>query len=365
MDFIHQVEPLVPKSAATAAAEYLRSGGWLTEFQKTRELEQMIASYVGADHGIVVTSGTVALYLALLAAGVGPGDKVIVPNFTMIASVNAVAWTGAEAVLADVEPDTFCLDLNTVRLDPACKALMYVSINGRHGDMDNLTAFCRDNGLALIEDSAQSLGARVGDRFLGTFGDAGVYSFTPHKIITTGQGGIVVTNNDELAAKVRKLKDFHRQGPASDWHDGLGYNFKFTDIQAVIGIEQMREIDSRVARKKATFARYQERLAGLPGASFLPTDLGETPPWFIDLFVADREIRDGLMAYLKENHVGSRPLYPPINHQPMYEQAFPKGSMPVSEEAAHKGIWLPSSLGLTDEQIDRVCTLVTGYLQGR
>lgn len=362
MDFIHQVEPWLGEAEADAAAEYLRSGGWLTEFRKSQEFRDMVTSLVGARHGVLVTSGTVALYTALMALGVGPGDKVVVPNYTMIATPNAAAWAGAEVLLADVEPGTMCLDLDSVRLDASCKALMYVSINGRHGDMERVTAFCRDNGLALVEDAAQSLGARAGQRFLGTFGDLGIYSFTPHKIVTTGQGGMVVGDDDELMAKVGKLKDFSRTAPATDWHDGLGFNFKFTDLQAVVGIEQMKTIAERIERKKRIFSAYQQRLADAPGASFLPTDLGETPPWFVDLVLPDGKTRDGLMAHLKENGVGSRPAYPPINHQPMYAGSAAKGSLPVSEDLAYRVLWLPSSLGLTTEQIDRVCDLVRDYL---
>jgi len=364
MKFIHQVEPYIPENVITAVDEYLRSGGWLTEFRKTRELEEMIAGFVGARHGVVVTSGTVALYLALLGMGIGKGDKVIVPNYTMIASINAIVWAGAEPVIADVEPGTFCLDLDSVKLDNSCKALMYVSINGRHGDMVRVVDFCRENGLALLEDAAQSLGAKSDDKYLGTFGHAGVYSFTPHKIITTGQGGIIVTDNDDIHAKVKKLKDFHRTGPATDIHDGIGFNFKFTDLQAVVGVEQMKGIDFRIQKKKEIFKRYQERLEALPEVKFLPTDLTETPPWFVDVFLPDRETRDSLMPYLKEEGIGSRKFYPPLNHQGPYSH-FKRGSFPVSEDLAHKGVWLPSSIGLTDEEIDFICSKIKTFFEKR
>ncbi len=360
MQFIHQVEPWLGEAEAEAAAQYLRSGGWLTEFRKSQEFRGMVTSLVGARHGVLVTSGTVALYTALMALGVGPGDKVVVPNYTMIATPNAAVWAGAEVVLADVEPGTMCLDLDSVPLDPRCKALMYVSINGRHGDMGRVAAFCRQHGLHLVEDAAQALGARAGERFLGTFGELGIYSFTPHKIVTTGQGGMVVGDDDELMAKVAKLKDFSRTAPATDWHDGLGFNFKFTDLQAVIGIEQMKTIAERIERKKRIFSAYRERLADLPGARFLPTDLAETPPWFVDLVLPDQETRDALAAHLKEGGIGSRPCYPPINHQPMYA-AQARGSMPVSEDLAYRVLWLPSSLGLSGEQIDYVCERVRAF----
>ncbi|MHC4278425.1 MAG: DegT/DnrJ/EryC1/StrS family aminotransferase, partial [Planctomycetota bacterium] len=245
VDFIHQVEPYVTEHEADAVGQYLSSGGWLTEFRKTEEFEKMLADFSGVKYSTVVTSGTVALYLSLLASGIGRGDKVIVPNYTMIATINAVKWAGAEPVIIDVEPSTLCINTEKIKPDPSCKALIHVSINGRSGKMAEVVEFCEDNNLVLIEDACQSLGSKCGDRYLGTFGEIGVFSFTPHKIITTGQGGATVTDDEGLYRRIKKLKDFHRTAPGTDWHDGLGYNFKFTDLQAVVGIEQMKIIEFR------------------------------------------------------------------------------------------------------------------------
>jgi len=363
VDFIHQVEPYLTDAEGRAVAEYLGSGGWLTEFRKTREMEEAVCRLVKAPFGCMVTSGTVALYLALKALGVGPGDKVVVPNYTMIATANAVAWAGADLVLADVEEDTLCLNVSGLKPEPSWKALMYVAINGRHGDMEKVGEFCRTHGLAMVEDAAQALGARAGDRFLGTMGDLGIYSFTPHKIITTGQGGMVVTANPDLYAKVAKLKDFHRTAPATDWHDGLGFNFKFTDLQAVVGLEQIKTMEWRLNRKKEIFKLYSDRLRGVAGLGFPPTDLEECPPWFMDLVLPDESARDGLALFLKEQGIGSRPCYPPINHQVIYEGVQPKGSLPVSERMAYRILWLPSSLGLGEADIDRVCGAVRRFME--
>ena len=361
MEFIHQVEPYVTDSEAKAVSEYILSGGWLTEFEKTRDFEKAIAEFLGVRFAVVVPSGTVGLYLALLAAGVGRGDSVIVPNYTMIASPNSVRWTGAEVRLCDVESRTLCLDLEKAVSGGRTKALMYVSINGRCGDMEGVVRFCRENGLFLVEDACQAFGSRWGGKALGTFGDAGVLSFTPHKIITTGQGGAVVTDNEDVYLAVRKLKDFGRTAPATDWHDMVGFNFKFTDLQSVIGIEQMKLMDFRIKRKKQIYARYEELLAGVPGVRMLPTDLGQTPPWFADIILPSRRVRDGLAAHLKERKIGTRPFYPPISHQEIYS-GHPGGPFPVSESVAHCGLWLPSSIGLKDEQIEYIADAVRGFL---
>jgi len=360
--FIHQVEPYLTENEAKAAYEYLRSGGWLTEFRQTAEFEQRLGEFLGVPHVVVVTSGTVALYLALLAAGIGPGNQVVVPNYTMIATINAVVWAGATPVLADVEPSTMCLDLQRLSLPSGRGALLYVSINGRSGDMGQVLDFCQKNGLVLIEDACQSLGSRWQGQPLGTFGRIGTFSFTPHKIITTGQGGALVTRDNAACEKLKKLKDYHRTAPATDWHDGLGFNFKFTDLQAVIGLEQLKVIDFRLERKKAIYRQYENRLAHVPGIKMLPTDLTDTVPWFVDVILDSQETRDRLMVHLKQHNIGSRPFYPPINHQELYAHV-PVGAFPVSEDLAPRGLWLPSSIGLEAEAIDRICGVIEKYFQ--
>ncbi len=310
MNFIHQIEPYLTENDIAAVTDYLRSGGWLTEFQKTAEFEERLQQFLGAQHATVVTSGTVALYLALLALEIGPGDSVIVPDFTMIATPNAVRWAGAEVILCDVERDTLCLDLNKVQLQPNTKAMMYVPINGRSGGMQQVVEFCRCNNLLLIEDACQALASENDGQKLGTFGDIGIFSFTPHKIITTGQGGAIVTNDDEVAAKVRKLKDFHRVQPGVDQHDGIGFNFKFTDLQAVIGIEQIKIIAERIERRRSNWHAYEMELAELEWLEFPPTDLNETVPWFADVLLCGVE-KEPFLHYLKSNGIGRANLLSP------------------------------------------------------
>ena len=351
--FINQIEPYLTENEIKATEEYLRSGGWLTEFDKTRQFEKMIADFLGVKHAVVVTNGTVGLYLTLLAGGVGNGDTVVVPDYTMIASPNAVKWANANVSLSDVEKETLCLDLDKVKLGDNVKGLMYVAINGRAGDMGRVIDFCEDHGLLLIEDACQAFGSRWNGRPLGTFGDAGIFSFTPHKIITTGQGGAIVTNNDDLYEKLTRLKDFSRVKPGVDVHTGIGYNFKFTDIQSVIGIEQLKLIDFRIRRKKEIYKRYMERLKD-SRFDFLPIDLSQVVPWFVDVIcMASRE---RVMAKLKRNQIGSRPFYPPINTQGPYRNL--KGDYSIASDLAPKGLWLPSSIGLGDADIDRIGTLM-------
>lgn len=360
--FIPQMEPWIGKEEQQAVSAYLKSGGWLTEFKKTEEFEQMLAQFVGAKHTCVVSNGTVSLFVALQALGIGPGDEVIVPNLTMIASANAVILAGAKPVLVDIKRYDLCIDLELVEkaLTKKTKALMFVSFNGRSPDMDEIVSLCQANNLYLIEDAAQSLGSLWRGKHLGTFGEVGSFSFSAPKIITTGQGGALVTNNNALIKKIRQIKDFGRLKSGVDEHIALGYNFKFTDLQAVIGIEQMKKLPSRIERKKQIYSIYRKTLSSLKQVLFIPTDLGSTPPWFIDVLV---EKKEKLIEYLAKNQIGSRPFYPPIHTQAPYRNwnEYKNTHFPVSEEISSKGLWLPSSASLTDKTILNICKVIKKF----
>jgi perosamine synthetase len=357
--FINQMEPWIDENEVNHMSEYLRSGAWLTEFKKTQEFEKMLADYIGAKHCIVVANGTISMSIAYWAAGIGQGDEVLVPNFTMIATPNAVRLAGATPVLVDIEPGTLCMDIEKAKqaLTSKTKAICIVSLNGRSPEMLEWQKLCKEKGLFLIEDSAQSLGSFHANKHLGTFGDMGSFSFSAPKIITTGQGGALVTDNDELAGKIRKIKDFGRERGGIDWHDLMGYNFKVTDMQSVIGIEQMKKLPWRIKRKKEIYKLYETQLASIDAVEMIPTR-EESTPWFIDIYV---ENPAGLQAYLKSKNVGTRSVYPPISQQKIYPTTQ---SFPVSENYCQRGLWLPSSSFLTDEQILQICDAIKGYFKG-
>jgi perosamine synthetase len=353
MSFINQIEPWIDENEINHMTEYLKSGGWLTEFKKTTEFERMIAEYTGSHFCCVVANGTVSLAIALWAAGIGPGDEVLVPNYTMIATPNAVRLVGATPVLVDIESQTLCMDIDCVQkaLTENTKAICLVSLNGRAPDMVEYCEFCRQHNLFFLEDAAQSLGSFQNNRHIGTFGDIGSFSFSSPKIITTGQGGALITDNEDLYNKIRKIKDFGREKGGSDWHDMMGYNFKFTDIQAVIGIEQMKKLSWRVQRKKEIYKLYASELHEIESIEMIPTS-DETAPWFVDIYVKNPS---ELAGFLKENNIGSRQVYPPINRQKIYSDTR---RYPVSESYCNRGLWLPSSSFLTDEQIIHICDTI-------
>ena len=360
MEFINQMEPWFGSEEKEALNQYMEEGGWLTEFKRTAEFEQRIANYTGAKHCFVVNNGTISLTLMAIAAGIVAGDEVIVPNFTMIATPNSVKMFGAVPVFVDVERETLCMNIECARkaITSKTKAIYLVTSNGRYPKVgiEAFQTLCQEKGLILLEDAAQSLGSFYPNgKHQGTVGLAGSFSFSAPKIITTGQGGAIVCNDDDMAFRLKRLKDFGRSGGGNDIHDSIGYNFKFTEMQAVIGNEQMKKLPWRVERKKEIIKLYQNLLTGVKEIKFFNQDLSCTTPWFIDVLA---ENRDELAKYLKENGIGSRIMYPPINKQKAY--TLP-GNHPVSNLIGEKGLWLPSACQLTDEQIATICKQIKNF----
>jgi perosamine synthetase len=358
--FIMQMRPWFGEEEKKAVCDYMDEDGFITEFKHTEEFEQMIANYTGAKHCIVVNNGTISLTLAAMACGVQAGDEVIVPNYTMIATPNSIKMFGATPVFVDVERETLCLDIEKVKqaITSKTKAIMLVSANGRYpkAGIDAFSTLAEKHNLKLIEDSAQSLGSRYPDgRHIGAVGDVGSFSFSAPKIISTGQGGCVITNDDAISTKLRRLKDFGRSDGGNDIHDEIGFNFKFTELQACIGIEQMKKLSERVERKKDILKRYHAALDSISEVQFFDQDLKCTTPWFIDVFV---ENRHELQSYLKEQGIGTRVMYPPINKQKAYSYA---GEFPISDSIGESGLWLPSACQLTDQEIDRICMAISAF----
>jgi len=356
----NQVEPWIGDEEKKAMVEYLDSGGWLTEFKKTREFEKQIADFTGSKHAAVVNNGTVTLLIALLALGIKKGDEVIVPDYTMIASSNTIVLAGATPVFVDIDPENLCLDFEKTKeaITDKTKAIMLVTINGRYPKMEDFVELCREKNLFLVEDAAQSLGSKYKEKYLGTFGHVGSFSFSPHKIITTGQGGALITDDEELYGKILKVKDFGRTQSGVDYHEAMGFNFKFTDLQAVIGVEQMKKIDFRVKRKKEIYRLYRDLLKDVGGIGFIETNLENTAPWFIDILVS-KEKRDKLAEFLKEKGIGTRPFYPAIHTQPPY--SWVRGEFPNSENISKSGLWLPSSTFLEEEDIKYICKSIKEF----
>ena len=363
-EFIPQMQPNFDDKEAEACYKYLKSGGWVTEFKKTREFEKMICDFTGAKYCHVVNNGTISLSIALLALGVKKNDKVIVPNITFMATPNAVEFIGANAVLVDIEKDTFCININHVKkllendLNKEIKAVIHVSLHGRCNDIENLLKICKKFNVKLLEDAAQAMGSLYRSRHLGTYGDIGSFSFSPPKIISTGQGGALVTDCKILSDKIYKLKTFGRERDGIDIYTDFGINCKTTDLQSVIGIEQLLKLPWRIKRIKEIQSLYYNCLNKYKEINILKSnDIGWTPS-FIDIRVKNPT---QLAKYLKKRNIETRSGYPQINKQPYYSQ-FSNLKFPVSFKYETETIYLPSFISLKNDQIIFICDQIISFI---
>jgi perosamine synthetase len=328
-----------------------------------REFERSVAARVGTRHAVAVTSGTVAIALALMAAGIGPGDEVLVPDLTFVATANAVRLAGATVRLVDVEPVRFGVDPDAVEaaIGPRTRALVTVDVNGRGADYSRLEPICQKAGLVLICDAAEALGSRFAGRMLGSFGLAGCFSFSANKTITAGQGGMIVTDSDALHDRLRELKDQGRRTGGTggdDDHPVLGFNFKFTDLQAAVALAQLDELDDRLDAAVRRDRSYGERLANQPGLRLPPqSEPGEVRQW-TDVLIEDRA---AVAAALDAANIGCRNFWHPVHRQPPYradDRAFPH-----TIAVAGQGLWLASRLDMTESDIERVSATVVAALR--
>lgn len=319
------------------------------------EFEMQFAARIGVEHAASVCNGTVALHLALMALGIGPGDEVIVPTLTYIASANAVAYTGATPVFVDSLRDTWQIDPEDVvrNLSSRTKAIMPVHLYGHACDMDALVSIAHAHRLFLVEDCAEAFGTFYKGRHVGTFGDVSTYSFFGNKTITTGEGGMVVSNDKTLIERARHLKG---QGLATHreyWHDVVGYNYRMTNIEAAIGLAQLERADEFIAAKRALAQRYVSGLKGLPIEVHCEAPDTVHSYWMFSILVQHAKHRDPLRAQLAEAGIETRPLFYPMHTMPMYSRNYRKHN--VAEDLAWRGINLPSWPGLSDAQVDYIC----------
>jgi perosamine synthetase len=342
------------------ASNYLNDGDVTTEF------ERRMAAALGARHAVATTSGTTAIFLALAAVGVGRGDEVIVPDITFIATANAVTLAGAVPVFVDIDPDTLTIDPETFAraITPRTRAVVPVHVSGRAAAIERIVDIAAEHRIAVVEDAAEALRSRHAGRSLGTFGRAGCFSFSPNKTITTGQGGLVVTDDDELVVKLRELKDQGRpvRGTGgNDIHATIGFNFKLTNLQSAVGLAQLARLDERIGRLAALCREYQRGLAGVDGIRLLPFDVdgGETPLW-VDALAGDR---DELVAHLEHSDIHCRPFWYPIHTQKPYRA--PDDRFPHALRASARAVWLPSALSLTAEDVRMVCDRIREFYRAR
>jgi perosamine synthetase len=352
-DMILQTRPNFDEKEANASYEYLlNTDNFYTEFKKTEELEKILANYIGCKECIMTVNGNIALIIALMSLNIKQGDDVIVPNYTMIASINSIKMIGANPIIVDVDPTTLTISKEIIEqhITPKTKAVMHVSLNNRSKDINDIVSYCKEKNIYLVEDAAQSLGCFIDNKHYGTFGEVGCFSLSTPKIISTGQGGFLVTNNIELAKKIRMIKNFGRVSGGNDIFELFGINFKFTDIQAVIGIEQMKKLPMRVQQIRKMFDIYYNNLNTV--CKMIPPQNESWIPWFIDIYT---DKRDELSNFLKNHNIQTRPTYPEINKTPMY---YSDTILPISHYISTHGLFLPSHTLLTENDIEYICKII-------
>jgi perosamine synthetase len=318
--------------------------------------EQEFARFCGARYGIATSNGTTALHLALVTLGIGAGDEVLVPTLTFIATANAVTYTGARPVLVDSEAQTWNLDLARLEesITPRSKAIIPVHVYGHPVDMDPLLEIARRHGLYVIEDAAEAHGAEYKGRVVGPLGDIGCFSFYGNKIVTTGEGGMLVTNDGQLAERAAMLRDHAMSPERRYWHFEVGYNYRLTNLQAAIGVAQMERVHELIAVKRRNAHYYNSLLREVRGITLPPeAPWAKSVYWMYSILVEDSFAagRDELAAHLKKRGIDSRPFFHPLHTMPPYRQDI---SLPVAESLAGKGLNLPSSALLREGDIERI-----------
>jgi len=338
---------------------------WISSKGKFLDLfERNFAKYVGAKHGIGTCNGTTSLHLALAALGIGPSDEVIVPTFTYIASVNAISYTGAKPVFVDSDSECWNLNPNLIeeKITPKTKAIMVVHLYGHPVDMDPIMKIAKKHNLKVVEDAAESHGAEYKGNRVGSIGDIGSFSFFGNKVITTGEGGMVVTNNNKLAEKCRHLRGQGVSLAKTYWHDVIGFNYRMTNITAAIGLAQLEKIDKVLKMKRAIAQEYIKRLKDVPEVKCqIEESWAKNVFWMFSITVPAAK-RDKLMEFLKVNGIDTRPFFYPAHILPPYKES--KGNYPVAELLGASGINLPSFPELKSKEIDFVTKKIKEFFKG-
>lgn len=365
MSFIPVNEPDLSGNENAYASDAI-SSGWISSGGKyIRAFEDQFAEFCGVRHAVSTTSGTAALQLAVAALDIGPGDEVIIPALTIISTAFAVCYAGATLVLADSEPDTGNIDPQRVqeKITPRTKAIIPVHLYGQPAAMTPLRELAQAHNLKIIEDAAEAHGATYGARRAGTMGDCACFSFYANKIITTGEGGMVTTDNDAVAARVRRLKDLSHSPETRFLHTEIAYTLRMTNVQAAIGVAQLERVQEFLSRKARMAELYAQGLASIVGLE-LPVEREGTRNvhWMYAVRVT-KEFgcsRDELMRGLKERGVDTRTFFYPMHQQPVFQERgwFKGETYPVAERLSRDGFYLPSGLTITPALIERVCEAV-------
>ena len=363
---IPEFTPMLHKEELFAVLETIEDN-WITEGKKTESLQAALAEFTGARHVIMVPNGTLAIFAALKVLGIGPGDEVLVPDFTFFGTASAVILTGAKPVLVDVDEYDFNISVTSAEasITERTRAILPVHMYGQSCDMQAVMTLAKRQDLFVVEDAAQGIGVTFGDRHVGTIGDIGCVSFFADKTLTTGEGGALLVNDDELARECIYFKNQGRLHRGSFVHERVGYNFRITDLQAAIGLAQFDRLEVTLARKLALRDAYYERLSDCPGVRFARDNgFGDVVPFRVNILVDDPE---DLALHLKQQGIATRRFFYPLHLQPCLtsENCIVRHKPISSIRLFQQGLMLPSGLDLDQEQLDYVCSTISAFQHER
>jgi|SRR5581483_4357078 len=363
---IPQVYPYFTKDEEKEVLETLRNA-WVTEGPKSKEFIAEMQKLTGAKYAVLAPNGTLALYIALMVLGIGKGDEVIVPDFTMIASSNAVYLTGATPVFVDVSEKDLNIDIDKMEcaITKKTKAIMPVHIYGASADMDAVMKVAKKHKLLVVEDACQGHGLFYKKTHVGTIGDVGCFSFFADKTFTTGgEGGMVVTQSKEIYEQLLYFRNQGRLNSGSFIHPQIGYNFRMTDLQCAVGLAQIRKFDKILKKRLENHSLYEKHLHGVEGIHIVkPNHYSSFVPFRFNILVKRLE---GLMKFLEENGVQTRGMFYPLHKQPCYSMySYSDKDFPNSQHAYDHGLSLPVYFSLTEEQIKYVCDTIKKFYSSK
>jgi len=327
------------------------------------KFENKFARYLNIKHAATCSNGTVALHLALLALDIKPGDEVICPTFTYVATANSIKYVGAEPVFVDCEPDTFNIDPEKIekKINKKTKAIMVVPIYGHPCDYDKIIQIANKYGLFIIEDAAEAIGAEYKGKKCGTFGHINTFSFFANKTLTTGEGGMIVTNNSQLDEKVRFYKGQGMDIKKRYWFKSIGYNYRMTNIQAAIGLAQLENIKKHLSKRKKIAKLYNKYLKNITEIQTPIEKYGKHSFWIYSILVKNRADRDKLMLFLTNKGIETRPFFYPMHTMPVYDYVKNKSQLKTSEIIASMGISLPTFYNLKEKEIIYISNQIKNF----
>jgi len=365
--------PLLGEKELEYVADCIKTNWISSKGKYVEEFEDRFARYCGCKYGITTTSGTTALHLALASIGVGKGDEVIIPAFTMIATTFAVVYCGAKPVLVDSEPETWNMNVDQIegKITKRTKAIIPVHIYGHPCDMDPIMEIAEEYGLYVIEDAAEAHGAEYRGKKTGGIGDIGCFSFYANKIITTGEGGMIVTNDEKIAERAKYLRNLCFPKERRIYlHSEVGYNYRMTNVQAAIGLAQLERIDELVEMRRRNAYLYNKFLKDIEGLRLpLEKEWAKNVYWMYSILVEPEfgMSRDKLMNELRKKGIETRPFFIPMHKQPVFQKMrlFKDEVYPVAEELSEKGLHLPSSPGLSEQEIRYIANAIRDLQERR